>query len=264
MDYADVHCHLEHERFKEDLDEVVNRARKNKVKLIISSGVNPSTNRRALALAKKYPDIVKASFGIYPVDAVANKVDIAEEFIRHVEKFDIDKELKWIEENSHKCIAIGEVGLDYKIVKGHNDLQKENFRKCISLANKLNKTLIIHSRNAEGDTMDLLEEMKAKKVVMHCFQGKKSLIKKGLDLGFYFSIPAVITRLEHFKMMVELIPIENLLTETDAPYLAREVGGRSESTDVINTIKIISQIKGLSEGEVAKRIWKNTRDVFNF
>lgn len=259
--YADVHCHLDNERY-EDLDSVVKRARDSGVKLIITSGVNPSSNRKVLEISKKYSDVVKCSFGIYPVDAVANKVELEEEFLRFVEKFDIDSELSWIEENKDSCVAIGEIGLDYKIVKGAEELQKENFRKCIVLAKKIDKPIVIHSRNAESDALDVMEEMGAEKVVLHCFSGKKSLIKRAVELGYYFSVPAVISRLEHFKMLVEIVPLDLLLTETDGPYLARVVGALSEPSDVVNTIKEIAKIKCLNEVGVRDKIWENVEKVF--
>jgi TatD DNase family protein len=261
VNLIDAHCHLESDRFKEDLKDVIKRAGKAGVKRIIVSGVNPSTNRKVLDLVEENYHILVTSFGIYPVDAVANSVEIGE-FLRYVEKFDIDEELKWIEENSHKCVAIGEVGLDYKIVEGHNDLQKENFRKCIALALKLDMPLIIHSRKGEADALGLLEEMGAKKVMLHCFHGRKRLIKKAVELGYYISIPPVITRLDHFKMLVEIVPLENLLTETDAPYLSPVAGTRNEPANVAISIKEIAKIKELSEEEVARQIWKNSERLF--
>jgi len=103
-----------------------------------------------------------------------------------------------------------------------------------------------------------------KRVMMHCFQGKKSLIKKCVELGWFFSVPAVITRLDHFKMMVEIVPLDNLVTETDAPYLSPEAGTRNEPANVAVTIKEISRIKGISEKEVAKKIFGNAKKLFSF
>jgi len=262
FDLIDAHMHLDSERFDEDRDEVVQRAKDAGVKVVVTSGVNPTSNRRALELAKKY-DIVKCSFGIYPVDAIADKVENAgDDLLRHVEIFDVDSELKWIEENAGECIAIGEIGLDYKIVPGTEELQREVFGKVLELAKKLDKAIVIHSRKAEKDCIEMIEKAGMKLVLMHCFSGKKSLIKRCVENGWYLSIPAVITRLEHFKMMAQMVPLKNLMTETDAPYLAREVGGRSEPADVANTIKEIAKIKGTTEEEVAKVIFNNARGLF--
>jgi TatD DNase family protein len=264
MELVDVHSHLESERFKKDLDEVVNRAREAGVKFIITSGVNPSTNRESLKLQEKYPDIVKVSFGIYPIDAIMEKIKDAgeESSLRYVEEFSVDKELKWIEENKDSCVAIGECGLDYKVIEGHEEEQKEVFSKVIDLAKKIDKPLVIHSRKAEADAIDMMEEKNCKRVLMHCFNGKKSLIKRCIALGWSFSVPPVITRLEHFKMLVEMVPLKQLLTETDAPYLSHIAGERNESANVAVTIKEIAKIKELSEEVVASQIFKNAKELF--
>ncbi|MCR4284789.1 MAG: TatD family hydrolase [archaeon] len=263
MNLIDVHAHLGFERFNNDLDEVIERARKANLKLIITSGIGPKTNRQALEIVEKYLDIVKASFGIYPVDAIASKVkNISDDVKRDIEEFDVDEEIRWIEGNKDKCIAIGEVGLDYKVVPGTEELQKEVFRKIIQLAKKIDKPLVIHSRNAEADCINLLEEARMKKVVMHCFSGKKHLIRKGIELGFFFSVPPVITRLQHFKTLVEIVPLTQLLTETDAPYLSPVAGTRNEPANVVITIKEIAKIKNLSEKDVADQIYKNAETLF--
>jgi len=268
MKLIDVHAHLEHSKFERDLDKVISRAKKAGVKLIINSGVNRETNRRALEISEKY-DIVECSFGIYPVDALAREMELgeAEGFLRDIEGFDVDEELKWIEENKDKCVAIGECGLDYNIEEIRSsdearEKQKEVFRKVLKLAKKIDKVVIVHSRKAEFDAIEVLEEMKMKNVVMHCFNGKKSLIKRGVENGWYFSVPPVITRLLHFKMLVELVPIGQLLTETDAPYLSPVAGERNESKNVKVTVGEIGKVKGISEGEVGEGIWGNAGRVF--
>ena len=176
MNLVDVHSHLEHERFKKDLDKVIDNARSKCVKVIISSGVNPETNRAALKLSEKY-DIVKASFGLYPIDALMNEVKIENpsDFTRNIEKFDVDDELGWIDKNKDKCIAIGEIGLDYNWpdFSVFKEEQKRNFEKVLKLAEKLDKPVVIHSRKAEQDAIEILEKYRLK-VIMHCFSGKSS------------------------------------------------------------------------------------------
>lgn len=262
MILVDVHAHLDHKRFKKDLDQVILRAKNAGVKSIITAGVNSSTNRIALKIAEKY-DIVKPSLGIYPIDALdtdkgPDEVGLA----RDMEPIDIDKELKWIEKNKDKCIAIGEVGLDYKIVKGKEKEQKKNFQKIINTAEKINKPIIVHSRKAESDAVEMLESSKLKKVVMHCFNGKKSLIKRSADNGWYFSIPPIINRLQHFQMLAEIVNINKILTETDSPWLGPNRGERNEPVFVKETIKEISKIKDMDQKEVANNIYMNYTNVF--
>ncbi len=268
MKLIDVHAHLESSRFSKDLDEVVERFKEAGGKFIINSGVNPLTNRKALKLSEKY-DVVKASFGLFPIDCIASELKLTSEEsdLREIEIFDLDSELAWIEEHRADCVAIGEVGLDYaeSEVKERDDLkelEKDNFRKIIDLAKKIDKPLIVHTRKGEADSIHVLEEESAKKVVLHCFHGNKKLIKRGVENGWNFSIPTNITRLEHFQMMVGMIPLEQLLTETDAPYLSPVVSMRNESANVAVTIKKIAEIKGISEDEVANKIFKNAESLF--
>ena len=264
MKLIDIHAHLDHERFKEDLDKVIERARQAKVKVIITSGVNSSTNREILKIAEKYPDIVKVSFGLYPMDVLAKEIEATgEKYIRKLEAFDLDSELAWIEKNKDKCVAIGEVGLDFSWNTGKEHEQIPVFEKIIEFAKKIDKPLVVHTRKAEKECVELLEKHKAEKVVLHCFSGNRKLIKRAAELGFFFSVPPVITRLDHFKMLVAEVPIEQLLTETDAPYLSPVQGERNESANVAVTIKEIAKIKNLKEEDVASQIWKNAENLFN-
>ncbi len=271
MKLIDVHAHLETKRFEKDLKEVVERARKKKM-IVINAGVNPATNRRALEIAEnpKYSDVVKVSFGMYPIDALAKEISSgeAEGFLRDVEKFDVDDEIKWIEKNKDKCVAIGEIGLDYNFEDYQTDeareMQKKVFVKLLKLAKKIDKPVIIHSRKAELDAMEILEKEKTENVVMHCFSAKKSLIKRGVDNKWFFSVPPVITRLQHFQTLVEMVPLTQILTETDSPYLSPVAGERNEPANVSVTISEIAKIKKISEKEVAEQIWKNAEKVFGF
>lgn len=264
MNLIDIHAHLDHARFKEDLDKVIERAEKAGVKLIITSGVNSRTNKIALELAEKYK-IVKPSFGIYPLDALASEIENGEAsgFSRDIEEFDLDKELEFIEKNKDRCLAIGECGMDFKFVKKQEE-QEATFKKIINLAKKINKPIVVHSRKAELEAINLLEKSKIKKVVMHCFNGKRSLIERAKNLGFFFSIPPIINRLEHFQMLVSLVPIGQLLTETDCPYLSPVPGERNEPMNVKFTIKEIAKIKNLSEQETSEIIFNNAQKLFNF
>lgn len=258
---VDVHCHLDHARFKNDLDQVISRAKEAGVKVIITSGVNSATNRQILDIAEKY-DIVKPSFGMYPIDALAKELEGTDEFVRDVKPIDVDEELKFIEENKDKCIAIGECGLDYHWVKNKDEEQKRIFQKIIELAKRIDKPMIIHSRKAESDAVEILESNDMKRVVMHCFQGRKHLIRRAADNGWCFSIPPVITRLQHFQVMADMVNINQLLTETDAPYLSPFPGQRNEPAFVLETIKKIAEIKNMTAEETANNIWMNYTKMF--
>lgn len=250
MKLIDIHSHLESSRFKKDLEEVIEKAKKVGVKFIINSGTSPERNRETLELAKKHP-IVRASFGIYPVGNFSK---------------DIQAEIDWIRRNKGDCVSIGEIGLDFQEDKPENfDKQRDLFIKMLDLAIEIKKPVVIHSRGAESEALDILEKYAKRglKVVMHCFCGRKSSIKRGIEAGFYFSVPPVIKRWENFKGLVEIVPLNKLLTETDAPYLAPNAKERNEPSNVLVTIGEIARIKKLTEEEVAKQIWENANNVFD-
>jgi TatD DNase family protein len=265
MKLIDVHCHLDHARFDGDLDDVVRRFEEVGGKLIVQNGVNSKTNRVGLELARKY-DVVKCAFGIYPTDALAAEMEGLEAagFSRD-DKFDVDSELVWIEDNAGSCVALGEVGMDFAF-DGCDEEMKERqrvlFRKVLRLAEKKDLPVIVHSRKAEVEVVDMLEEEGMRKVVMHCFCGKKKLIRRGVELGWFFSVPPAIVRWENFKMLVGEVPLGQLLTETDAPYLGPVLGERNESSNVLVTLEEIAKIKGVSKEEVGERVWENACGLF--
>src|SRR3989344_1040448 len=256
--YVDVHAHLD--MFSKDLDQVIKRAKEKGVFSILTSGVNHYTNLKALEISKKY-DIVNTSLGLYPIDALAKEVE-SEGLTRDVQPINVDEELEFIKKNKDKCLAIGEVGLDYAYCEDRFG-QKEVFSKVISLVEKINKPIIVHTRKAEKDCVDLLESSRLKKVVLHCFGGNMKLVKRAEDLGFYFSIPSIILRLEHFQTISERVSLNNLLTETDCPYLSPVAGERNEPMNVVLTVKKISEIKNLTEDETKKIIFMNYKRIFS-
>ena len=290
----DIHSHLDHFYFKDDLGKVIENAKKAGVKIILTAGINPETNRRALEIAEKY-DIVKACLGIYPVQyendnnfkkvTIDNKVNTTIKNSNNKDKIqkyepdnkknnskdenkpNIDEELKFIEKNKNNIAAIGEVGLDYSEVKNNAKEQKELFQKMISLAEKLNKPIIIHSRKAEQDCIEMLQSSKLKKVIMHCFGGKKSLVKKIIDNGWFLTAPTCITRATQFQENVKLCPITQLFCETDAPYLSpfkSKTGEfqRNEPAFIIEAYKKVAEIKGMELKEVVNNIFMNYQRLF--
>lgn len=248
MILADVHCHLDF--FEEGHDEIIIRARNAGVKAAINNGVNPEKNRKTIELAQKY-DIVKAALGIYPTDA--EKMTDSE----------IEEELLFIEKQKDRIIALGEIGLD-NVAKDPMKLsrQKEILKKFFTLSWKLRKPMILHSRKAEPEIVDMLEEHRIKSCVLHCFNGNFKLIRRAADAGCYFSIPANIVRMEHFQKMAKELPLSKILTETDAPFLSPFREKKNEPAFIIETIRMIAKIKGLTEEETANNIWMNFQRVF--
>ncbi|HLC70901.1 MAG TPA: TatD family hydrolase [Candidatus Nanoarchaeia archaeon] len=265
MNLIDVHCHLNHADFKTDLPEVLERAEQAGIKVILCSGVNPASNKEVLELARKYP-IIKASLGIYPIDALG----LAEAEIglpRQTVPINLDEEFKFIEKNKDNVAAIGEVGMDFYWAKKEETYEKqaENFRRIIGFAIKIKKPLVIHSRKAEEECINILEqEIKNKEipVIQHCFSGRKSLITRAAALGHYFSIPPNILRSGSFEALVKKVDMSQLLTETDAPYLSPYPETRNEPAFVLETIKKIAVIKKITAEETATKIWENYQKIF--
>ncbi|MEK6845786.1 MAG: TatD family hydrolase, partial [Nanoarchaeota archaeon] len=164
-----------------------------------------------------------------------------------------------------KIVGVGEIGMDFHWDAEHHSQQEENFRKILRFALSIKKPVIIHSRKAEKECIGVLEqEIKNKEipVVMHCFSGNKKLIQRAAALGYYFSIPANIIKLQHFQILVEMVDINQLLTETDGPWLSPYPQGHNESAFVVEAIKKIAEIKKITEKEVADQIWQNYERVF--
>ena len=290
----DIHSHLDHSYFKDDLDIVIKNAKKANVKVILTAGINPETNRKALEIAKKH-DIVKACLGIYPVQyednnnikkfTIDNKInttiknsnnknkiqkyesDNKNNNSKNEDKINLDEELRFIEKNKKNIAGIGEVGLDCSLEKSNVKKQKEQFEKIIQLTEKLNKPIIVHSRKAESDCIEMLQSSKLKKVIMHCFGGRKSLVKKIIDNGWFLTAPTCITRATQFQENAKLCPITQLFCETDAPYLSpfkSKTGEfqRNEPAFIIEAYKKVAEIKGMELKEVINNVWMNWQRVF--
>jgi TatD DNase family protein len=243
---VDVHCHLDFKDFDSDLDKVIARCKN--FKALICNGVNPESNRKVLSLSKKY-SLIKPALGYYPTEAIEVPTDI------------LNKEIEFIKQA--KPIAIGEVGIDYHIGK-NPEKQKQVFKKFIELAKYLDIPIIVHSRKAEEDVLNLLEESGIKKVIMHCFSGNAEQTKRAHDLGYLFSIPPTIIKNKTFKKLAKRIDADRILTETDAPFLS-PYGNikRNEPLFIKETIRKLSEIKKLPEEEIQKSIIANFNNIFS-
>lgn len=240
----DVHCHLDLIERQKNLDKVMNNAKD--FACIISNSTDPKSNRKNLEYAKKYKN-VKVALGMYPEHAI------------ELTDKEIDEEIKFIKKT--KPFAIGEVGLDNFRVK-NIERQKEVFSKFIKLSNELNIPIIVHSREAELETLETLEKNKAKKVVMHCFSGNKELVERGVKNGYYFTIPTSVVRNKTFRKLVVRVPLNKLLTETDAPYLSPIENEVNEPAFIKESLKKIAEIKKITVEELEKIIYMNFQNLF--
>jgi TatD DNase family protein len=262
MNLVDVHAHLDYPPLNENTEQVIQKAIASGVKVIISNGTSPKSNRQVLALAKRY-SLVKPALGFYPTHVTECSL---EEF---------DAELAFIREA--RPIALGEVGLEYKFAKEDGVLfsdlpaseaqelqrrQEEAFIKFIQLSNELDIPLIVHSRKAEERCIELLELHGAKKVVMHCFMGKKKLIPRIIKNGWTFSISYLVMKLEQVQYIVQVTPLRQLLTETDAPFLGPQPGVTNDSATIVLVVEKMAEIKGLTTEELTQQLFMNYQQLF--
>ena len=257
--YIDIHTHLYEPYFKdEEIEKAVAKAKQAEVNVIVNNGINKSTNRAVLELSKKHA-CLKPALGIYPFEALQKTIK-TEKYTFEPEIFDLNKELEFMEKNKDNIIALGEIGLDFTI-----DQTKEQvnlFQNILELAQKIDKPVIIHSRKAEQETIEILESQKQKKVVMHCFSGKKKFYKRVADNGWHFSIPTNIVHSKQFQNLVEEVNLSNLFCETDAPYLGPFKEQKNEPAFVVEAYKKIAEIKKMEMFEVKNIIFNNWQKIF--
>lgn len=261
--YVDVHAHLTHDKLCEDVEGIVARAESAGLSAIICNGLDPQSNRSVLELAERF-EIVKPSLGIYPIDAMAAKIQ-PEEWTYDFpapDSFDVDAEIAFIDSKADELIAIGEIGLDAYWLQTHQAEQERVFRGLIEVAQKHNLPVIIHSRKAELRCFEILQEMKVEKADFHCFGGKLKLARRIAEAGYYISIPPVVVRAESFQRFAAKLPIECLLTETDCPYMGPERDALNEPSNVPIGVEAMAQARGISTLEMAQAIQANYERLF--
>ncbi|MFC5406753.1 TatD family hydrolase [Cohnella soli] len=250
----DTHAHLDSPKFDSDREEVISRAREAGVDTIVNIGFNRETIPTTMALAEKYP-FIYAAVGWHPTDAIDMK---------------LEEDLAWIERLcSHpKVVAIGEIGLDYYWDTSPKDVQHVVFREQIRLARRLKKPIVIHNRDAHEDVIRLLKEEKADEIggIMHCFSGSWETAKLCLDMNFHISFggPVTYKNARVPKEVLERVPLDRLLIETDAPYLTPHPhrGKRNESAYVRLVAEAAAEIKGISLEEIGKITSENAKRCF--
>lgn len=251
--YIDTHVHLNADQYDEDLQEVIDRALEAKVSKMVVIGFDRKTIERAMKLAEDY-SFIYAVIGWHPVDAI----DCTEE------------DLQWIEELAahEKVVGIGETGLDYYWDKSPKDVQQTVFRNQIRLAQKVNLPIIIHNREATEDVLRILQEEEAYLTggIMHCFGGSVETAKQCIDMNFMISLggPVTFKNAVKPKEVATEIPLEHLLIETDAPYLAPHPhrGKRNEPALVTLVAEEIARLKGISIEQVARETTNNANKFF--
>lgn len=248
------HAHYDDEAFDDDRDTLLKSLPENGIDLVINVGASLQSCRTTIGLMEKYPFIYGA-IGVHPS-----------------ETGELDEEgFNWLRKSCRidKVAAVGEIGLDYHYEEPEVSVQKEWFERQLELAREVKLPVIIHSREAARDTLDIMKNLHAQEMggVIHCYSYTKEIAKEYLDMGYYFGIGGVVTfsNAKKLKEAVEYIPIERILLETDSPYLAPEPnrGKRNSSLNIPYIAEAIASLKGISYEEVLAVTHKNAEKLFH-
>jgi TatD DNase family protein len=252
---VDSHCHLDFPDFADELDAVVGRAEAAGVARIVTISTRVKRHAAVAAIAERFPNVF-CSVGTHPHNA-HEELDIAiQELVALARK--------------PKVVAIGEAGLDYFYDHSPRDAQARGFRNHIAAARETGLPLVIHSRDADADMAEILEQEMGKGVfpaVLHCFTGGAELAQRAIALGLYISFTGILTfkKSEDLRAIAAALPVDRILVETDAPYLAPGPyrGKRNEPSYVVETAKTLAQVCGMSNEEIARRTTSNFFRLFS-
>ena len=246
----DTHTHIYDKQFEEDFDDVINRI-ENQLEGIVSIGFDLESSQKSVELAKKY-NFVHAVVGVHPVD---------------ISKYndEVEKEIEKLALNEEKVVAIGEIGLDYHWMADPKEVQAEGFRKQMALAEKVKKPVVIHTREALQDTLDILAEFPNVGGILHCYPGSYEAAKPFLD-RYFLGVGGTLTfkNNKKTKELVEVLPLEKIVIETDCPYLT-PVPFRGKGNEPIYTSYVaeeIAKIKNISVEEVIKVTTENAKKIY--
>lgn len=261
MEFFDSHCHLDDDRFNEDREILIEEIKKADITKFVSAGYSIKGSKKGIELAKKY-EYIYTTCGISPNDIPQNEENLWKsiEEIRNL----VNENIKY-----KKIVAIGEIGLDYYWEKDlqRRELQKQAFIKQIEMANEFDLPIVIHTREAVMDTIEILKKNKVnKRGIFHCCPLNRELVKEALKLGFYISFagPVTFKNSKNANEIIEMVPNDKMLIETDSPYLAPEPvrGTRNDPRNVKYIAQKIADVKGVSLEEVAKITYQNAKTIF--
>lgn len=262
MEFFDSHAHLDDERFDEDRDLIIEEIKKSGITKFVSAGYNIESSKKALELSKKYNNIYTTA-GISPNDIPQTEEELWKSLDQIIDL--VKQNLKY-----KKIIAIGEIGLDYYWEKDfkRREWQRQAFIKQIEMANDFDLPIVIHTREAVMNTLEILKENPVnKKGIFHCCPLNRELVKEALKLGFYISFAGTITfkNAKNANEIIQMVPNDKFLIETDSPYLAPEPvrGTRNDPRNVKHIAQKIADVKNMTLEEVAKLTYENAKEIFN-
>ncbi len=258
MKFFDNHAHLDDEKFNEDREELIEKIKQEGIETFISAGYSLESSKKAIELSKKY-EFIYTTCGISP-----NDIPQTEE-----ELWIMLEEIKKLAKENSKVRAIGEIGLDYYWEKDQKrrDLQKKTFTEQIKIANELKLPIVIHTREAVMDTLEILKQNEVyKKGIFHCCPLNRELVKEGLKLGFYISFagPVTFKNSKNADEIINMVPNDKILIETDSPYLSPEPlrGRRNDPRNVKYIAEKIAKVKELQIEDVAEFTYKNAKTIY--
>lgn len=249
----DTHAHYDDEQFDEDRDELLASMQACGVEAVTNIGASLATSQNTIELTKKYP-FVYGAIGVHP-----NEVE------------DLNEDgIAWLKENSAlpKIVAIGEIGLDYYWDEPGREIQKKWFLRQLELAREVKLPVVIHSRDAAKDTLDIMKSFHAENLggVIHCFSYTKEMAREYLNMGFYLGIGGVVTfkNAKKLKEVVEYMPMEQMVLETDCPYLSPvpNRGKRNSSLNLPYVVEEVARLKGISADEVIEITNRNAKTMY--
>lgn len=263
MGWFDVHAHLTHPRLLPTVEQVVERAEAAGVTSIVCNGLNPDDNEAVRELARRFP-VVKPAYGLYPVDAVLPEMRAAGvEYPREGRELPAEQCVQWVREHVDEAIAVGEIGLDgYWVPEALWERQEQVFRELVQVALDADKPIIIHTRKRERRALEILQEMGATRVNWHCFGGKVKLARAVAEHGHWLSVPANARRSQSFTRMLETLPRERLLLETDCPYLGPDRERDNEPANVAGTARYAAELWSCDEADVQAQMADNYTQLF--
>ena len=259
MELFDTHSHYNDEKFNEDREQIIKDTYESGITKFVCAGYNIDSSKKAIEMSRKY-EFIYSICGISPNDIPQSEQELWKDI---AEISEIVKQNK-----TNKLVAIGEIGLDYYWNKENKELQKEAFIKQIDLANEMNLPIVIHSRDASIDTIDIIKEHVVKRVgIFHCCQFNQEMIRQALELGYYISFagPVTFKNSKNALDIVKMVPLDRILIETDSPYLSPEPkrGKRNDSRNVKYIAQKIAEFKEMSIEEIAKITYENAKKIFN-
>lgn len=245
MNLTDTHCHLDFDQYDDDRGEVIQRCEE-EMELVVNSGTNVDRNQASLELAEEY-DVIEATLGVHPT------------YVK--DELDLDRIEQQIREYRDRTVGVGEIGLDYHHVSDQRwrEKQMDIFERFLAVAEDLQLPAVLHTRDAEPDALDIVQDYDLPAVILHCFNGAPELAGEAVDRGYYVSISTQVLYSSRVQELAATVPLEHILLETDAPFLYQ--GERNVPWHVGESAEEIAAIKDLGAEEIGRATTANAEEA---